>query len=167
MCCLSWCQLTLKKNSAISEEGHVLTAYVFFLAVSLASMQIKSSWNPFFKMYSGLKLKIYIDPSTGSAGSAVKIKNNRTKGKIVLKTKSKRKKNGAKKKEKKENSVAGSRTRFICPCKQPLDHCTITHMIWHINFVISKQFFSAIDAVWSFWSCIYDEFKYTFEENST
>ena len=166
MCCLSWCQLTLKKNSAISEEGHVLTAYVFFLAVSLASMQIKSSWNPFFKMYSGLKLKIYIDPSTGSAGSAVKIKNNRTKGKIVLKTKSKRKKNGAKKKKKRKQRRRESNPVYL-PLQAtpwPLHH--YTHE-WHINFVISKQFFSAIDAVWSFWSCIYDEFKYTFEENST
>ena len=32
----------IKKNSAVSEEGHVLTAYGFFLVVSLASMQIKS-----------------------------------------------------------------------------------------------------------------------------
>ena len=65
-----------------------------------------------------------------------------------------------------ENSVAGSRTRFICKCKQLLDHCTIvTRMIWKINFVISKQFFPAIDVVWSSWSCIYHEFKCTFEEN--
>ena len=47
-----------------------------------------------------------------------------------------------------ESSVAGSRTRFICTCKKLLDHCTtVTHMIRKINFVISKQFFSAIDAV--------------------
>ena len=31
-----------EKNSALSEEGHVLTADVFFLVVSLASVQIKS-----------------------------------------------------------------------------------------------------------------------------
>ena len=31
-----------EKNSAVSEEGHVLTSYGFFLIVSLASMQIKS-----------------------------------------------------------------------------------------------------------------------------
>ena len=30
------------KNSAVSEERHVLIAYGFFLVVSLASMQIKS-----------------------------------------------------------------------------------------------------------------------------
>ena len=30
-----------EKNSAVSEEGHVLTAYGFFLVVSLASMQMK------------------------------------------------------------------------------------------------------------------------------
>ena len=33
----------IEKNSACSEEGHVLTAFgFFFLVVSLASMQIKS-----------------------------------------------------------------------------------------------------------------------------
>ena len=32
----------IEKNSAVSEKGHVLTAYGFFLVVSLASMQIKS-----------------------------------------------------------------------------------------------------------------------------
>ena len=31
----------IEKNSAVSEEGHVLTAYGFYLVVSLASMQIK------------------------------------------------------------------------------------------------------------------------------
>ena len=47
-----------------------------------------------------------------------------------------------------ENSVAGSRTWFICTCKQLLDHCTtVAHMVLKINFVISKQFFAAIDAV--------------------
>ena len=86
------------------------------------------------------------------------------KGKILLKKETKQKKKWYKKTE---NSVSGSRTRFICTFKQLLDHCTtVTHMIWQINFVISKQFFSVIDAVWSWWSCIYHEFKYTFEENS-
>ena len=32
----------IEKNSAVSEEGHVLTAYGFYLVVSLTSMQIKS-----------------------------------------------------------------------------------------------------------------------------
>ena len=31
----------IEKNSAVPEEGHVLTAYGFYLVVSLASMQIK------------------------------------------------------------------------------------------------------------------------------
>ena len=31
----------IEKNSAVSEEGHVLAAYGFYLVVSLASMQIK------------------------------------------------------------------------------------------------------------------------------
>ena len=65
--------------------------------------------------------------------------------------------------QKTKNSVAGSRIRLICTCKQLLDHCTT--MIRKINFVISKQCFSAIVAVWSWWSCIYHEFKYTFEDN--
>ena len=40
----------IEKNSAVSEEGHVLTAYGFNLVVSLASIQIKSFWNPFSKI---------------------------------------------------------------------------------------------------------------------
>ena len=44
-----------EKNSAVSEEGLVLTAYGFYLVVSLASMQIKSFWNPFSK----IKLRTY------------------------------------------------------------------------------------------------------------
>ena len=32
----------IEKNSAVSEEGHVLTAYGFYLVVSLARMQIES-----------------------------------------------------------------------------------------------------------------------------
>ena len=40
----------IEKNSAVSEEGHVFDSLWFFLAVSLASMQIKNSWNPFSKM---------------------------------------------------------------------------------------------------------------------
>ena len=37
----------IEKNSAVSEEEHVLTAYGFFLVISLASMQIKSFEIPF------------------------------------------------------------------------------------------------------------------------
>ena len=32
----------IEKNSAVSEEGHGLTAYGFYLVVRLASMHIKS-----------------------------------------------------------------------------------------------------------------------------
>ena len=38
-----------EKKSAV-KEGHVLTAHGFYLVVSLASMQIKSFWNPFSKI---------------------------------------------------------------------------------------------------------------------
>ena len=54
----------IEKNSAVSGEGHVLTAYGFFLVVRLASMQIKSGLlKSLFPKNSGLTLKIYIDPS--------------------------------------------------------------------------------------------------------
>ena len=75
----------IEKNSVVSEEGHVLTAYGFFLVISLASMQIKSFEIPFSKLNSGLKLRIYIDPSAWPAWSVVRIKKKRLKGKIVLK----------------------------------------------------------------------------------
>ena len=76
-----------------------------------------------------------------------KNKENGPKGKTVLKNRDQTEKKKRCDKET-ENSVAGSRTRFICICKQLLDHCTtVTHMISKNNFVISKQFFSAIDAV--------------------
>ena len=48
--CLSCMMSTnIEKNSAVSEEGHVLTAYGFYLVVSLASMQINSFEIPFPK----------------------------------------------------------------------------------------------------------------------
>ena len=42
--CVSFIMMStdIEKNSAVSEEGHVLTAYGFYLVVGLASMQIKS-----------------------------------------------------------------------------------------------------------------------------
>ena len=53
----------IEKNSAVSEEGHVLTAYGFYLVVSLASMQIKRFSIPFSIIKLRTQLKIYIDPS--------------------------------------------------------------------------------------------------------
>ena len=59
-----------------------------------------------------------------------KNKEKMPKGKIVFKTgqekkRSKKKTNRKKKRYKEtENIVAGSRTRFICTCKQLLDHFT-------------------------------------------
>ena len=40
----------IEKTSAVSEEGHVLTADGFYLVIRLASVQIKSFWNPFSKI---------------------------------------------------------------------------------------------------------------------
>ena len=49
------------------------------------------------------------------------------------------------------STVCGVLCNCFSWCQLPL--------ICEINFVTSKQFFSAIDAVWSWWSCIYHEFK--------
>ena len=56
--------IKIEKNSAVSGEGHVWTAYGFFLVVRLASMQIKSGLlKSLFPKNAGLTLKIYIDLS--------------------------------------------------------------------------------------------------------
>ena len=47
----------IEKNSAVSDEGHVLTAYGFFLVVSLASMQIKSFSKKIQNPFSKIKLR--------------------------------------------------------------------------------------------------------------
>ena len=48
----------------------------------------------------------------------------------------------------KVNSLAGSRTLFICTCKQPLDHCTTVPLSFGgRKFAILKAFFFAIDVV--------------------
>ena len=62
--------------------------------------------------------------------SRVRTKNKEktAKGKIVLKKERPNKKKKKRYKET-ENWVAGSRTRFICTCKQLLDCSTVTHMI--------------------------------------
>ena len=77
-----------------------------------------------------------------------RVSSKNKEGKIVLKKKDHTEKK--KRYQETENSVAGSRTRFVCTfkLKQLLDHCaTVTHVSSKSNFVISKQFFSAIDAV--------------------
>ena len=100
-----------EKHSAVSEEAHVLTAYVFFSGRKndqYADQELLKSL--FQNKTPDLRLK-YIDP----------------KGKILLKKETKQKKKMV---QKTENSVSGSRTRFICTFKQLLDHCTtLTHMI--------------------------------------
>ena len=86
--------------------------------------------------------------------------------KIVLKNRDQTEKKNRRTRKQKTASPGVEPGLSVCTCQQLLDHCTtVTYMIWKINFVISKQFFSAIDAVWSWWNCIYHEFKYTFEEN--
>ena len=86
--------------------------------------------------------------------------------KIVLKNRDQTEKKNGRTRKQKTASPGVEPGLSVCTCQQLLDHCpTVTYMICKINFVISKQFFSAIDAVWSWWNCIYHEFKYTFEEN--
>ena len=56
-----------------------------------------------------------------------KNKEKKAKGKNSVKKVTKQEKKTV---QKNRNSVAGSRTRFICTYKQLLDHCTtVTHMI--------------------------------------
>ena len=154
----------IEKNSAVSEEGNVLTAYGFYLVASLASMQIKSFGNPFCKINSGLTLKIYIDPSVWPAGSAVRIKIKRPKGKIVFKKRDKQKKTGTKKQK---TASPGVETGLSARASNSLTTALQRHTWFEkVNFVKWKQFFSAIDNVWSWWwSYIYHEFKHTLGEN--
>ena len=86
--------------------------------------------------------------------SAVRIKVNKPKGKNRIKNQ---------RLNIKENSITGSWTWSICMCNyQLLNHLTTVPIVfWWINFVMFKQFLASIDAVWSWWSCIYHEFKYS------
>ena len=62
--------------------------------------------------------------------SRVSSKNKEKKAKRKNSVKKETKQEKKKRYKETENSVAGSRTRFICTCKQLLDHCTtVTHMI--------------------------------------
>ena len=66
-----------------------------------------------------------------------------------------------------ENSYAGSRSKFICTYKQLLDHCTTVPLSFQWSkFFTWKPFssFTLVTAVWSWWSCIYHEFRDIFEE---
>ena len=97
-----------------------------------------------------------IDPSGWLARWAVRIKKKKAKRKSSVKKRPNRKKKKTYKDT--ENSVAGVEPGLQV-CKQLLDHCTtLTH-------VIKKIILSYLFAFWSWCSCIYHEFKYTFEEN--
>ena len=85
-------------------------------------------------VFSGRKLGQYADQELLKSLFKSKTPN------LVLK-----KKNGKKRTQKQENSVAGSRTWYICSCKKLLYHyTTVTHMMWKINVIIIKLFFYAI-----------------------
>ena len=85
-------------------------------------------------------------------------------GKIVLKKETKEKKETGTKKQK--MASAGVEPGLsACASNSLTTAPPVTHMTWKINFVMSQEFFAVIDAVLRWWSCIYREFKYTFEEN--
>ena len=88
-----------EKNSAVSEQGHVLTAYVFFPWSKLsqyADQELLKS----LSQDTTPDLSFILDPSAWPAGSEVRIKEYRPKGKIMLKTETKHKKNGTIRKQK-------------------------------------------------------------------
>ena len=67
---------------------------------------------------------------TSRVSSKNKEKKAKRKNSVLKKRPNRKQKENGTKKPETENSVAGSRTRFICTCRQLLDHCTtVTHMI--------------------------------------
>ena len=73
----------------------------------------------------------------------IRVSSKNKEKKAKRKNSVKKKRPNRKKKRYKETD--NSRTRLICTFKKLLDHCTtVTHMICKTNFVISKQYFSAI-----------------------
>ena len=64
---------------------------------------------------------------------------------------------------------------LLAPSESPLSEAYIHHhcatqprnivALILYKFIILKPFFSAVNAVWSWWSCIYHEFKDTSGEN--
>ena len=74
-----------------------------------------------------------------------RVSSKNEEGKIVLKKETKQKKNDTKKQK---TASPGVEPGLSAHSKQLLDHCaTVTQVSLKSNFVISKQFFSAIDAV--------------------
>ena len=76
-----------------------------------------------------------------------RVSSKNEEGKMVLKKRdqTKKKKNDTKKQK---TASPGVEPALSAHSKQLLDHCaTVTHVSSKSNFVISKQFFSAIDAV--------------------
>ena len=75
-----------------------------------------------------------------------RVSSKNEEGKIVLKKRDQTKKKNHTKKQK--TASPGVEPGLSAHSKQHLDHCaTVTHVSSKSNFVISKQFFSAIDAV--------------------
>ena len=98
-----------KKNQLFQRRHRSWQLMFFFLVVSMASMQIKSFWNPFCKMKlrtQALNIYWYIDPSAWPAGSTVK---KRLKGKIVLKKKKKTVQRNRKQRDWKKNFLCHRR----------------------------------------------------------
>ena len=74
-----------------------------------------------------------------------RVSSKNEEGKRVKKKRPNKKKNDTKKQK---TASPGVEPGLSAHSKQLLDHCaTVTHVSSKSNFVISKQFFSAIDAV--------------------
>ena len=130
VCCLSWCQLTLKKIQ-LFQSRDMSWQLKFFFPWSKLSQYADQELLKSLSQNTTPDLSFILDPSAWPAGSEVRIQENRPKGKIVLKPETKHKKNGTTRKKENSVTVAGSRTQLICKqCKQFLDHCTtVTHIV--------------------------------------
>ena len=93
MCVVCHESANIEKNSAVSEEGHVLTAYVFFLA----GMHIKSFLKSLFRNKTpDLSLKYILIQVHDQQGQQQEERKKNPEGKKVLKKRPDRKKNGIK-----------------------------------------------------------------------
>ena len=99
VCCLSWCQLTLK-NIQLFQSRDMSWQLMFFFPWSKLSQYADQELLKSLSQDTTPDLSFILDPSAWPAGSEVRIKENRPKGKMVLKTETKHKKNGTTRKQK-------------------------------------------------------------------
>ena len=91
VCCLSWCQLTPKKIQ-LFQSRDMSWQLMFFFPWSRLSQYADQELLKSLSQNTTPDLSFILDPSAWPAGSEVRIKENRPKGKIVLKPETKHKK---------------------------------------------------------------------------